>query len=201
MAVRAALGASRLRLVRQMVTEGLVLSGLGGVAGLVVGHWVTRTFLARLDLGADLPFNVDLAFDWRVFVYSLAAAMATGILIGMWPAWRASRADARAALHDGDRGQSDSVDRQRMRRLLVVGQIAGSLALLVVAGLFVRSLVAAQQIDLGFDADHLVTVRLDPRQIGYDEDADRTSSTAICSTPRRRLGRRGVRGARRSPRR
>ena len=58
LAVRAALGASRLRLVRQMVVEGLVLAGLGGAAGLVVGHWVTRTFMARLDLGADLPFNV-----------------------------------------------------------------------------------------------------------------------------------------------
>jgi predicted permease len=169
MAVRAALGASRLRLVRQMVVEGLMLAGLGGAAGLVVGHWVTRTFLAKLDLGADLPFNLDITFDWRVFVNSLVAAMATGILIGIWPAWRASKADARAALHDGGRGQSDSVERQRIRRVLVVGQIAGSLALLVIAGLFVRSLFAAQRMNLGFEVDHIVTVRLDPRQIGYEE--------------------------------
>jgi predicted permease len=169
MAVRAALGATRLQLVRQMVVEGLLLSGLGAIAGLVVGQWVLHAYVARLDIGADLPFAFDVGFDWRVFLYSLAAAAVTGSSIGLWPAWRASRADARAALHDGGRAQSDSVDRQRVRRLLVVGQIAGSLALLIVAGLFVRSLMAAEKIDLGFDADRLATVRVDPRHIGYDE--------------------------------
>jgi len=169
MAVRAALGASRLRLIRQMVTEGLLLSCLGGAAGLGLGQLVLALFVARLDIGADMPIQVDAAFDGRVFAYAAAAALVTGALIGLWPAWRASRADARAALHDGGKGQSDGADRQRLRRLLVVGQIAGSLALLIVAGLFVRSLMSAQRIDLGFDADRLLTVRLDPRQIGYDE--------------------------------
>ena len=170
MAVRAALGASRLRLIRQMVTEGLVLAVLGGVAGLALGQLVLALFVARLDIGADMPLHVDATFDGRVFAYAATAATATGLLIGLWPAWRASRADARAALHDGGKGLSDSADRQRLRRVLVVGQIAGSLALLIVAGLFVRSLLSAQRINLGFDAAHLVTARLDPRQIGYDED-------------------------------
>jgi macrolide transport system ATP-binding/permease protein len=169
LAVRAALGATRAQLVRQMVTEGLVLSALGGVAGLIVGQWVSAGFVSRIDIGADLPFAFDVTFDWRVFLYSLAAVVVTGIGLGLWPAWRASRADARAALHDGGKGTSDGVDRQRLRRLLVVGQIAGSLALLIVAGLFIRSLVSAQQIDLGFDSAHLLTVRLDPSQIDYDE--------------------------------
>jgi predicted permease len=173
MAVRAALGASRVRLVRQMVTEGLVLSGLGGLAGVVLGQWVTRAYISRLDLGADLPLRIDASFDLGVFLYSLAAAIGTGLVIGLWPAWRASRADARAALHDGGRGQSDSRERQRLRRLLVVGQISGALALLVVAGLFIRTLTAAQHIDLGFDADRLISVRVDTRQIGYD--ANRTN--------------------------
>ena len=96
--------------------------------------------------------------------------MLTGVAIGFWPAWRASRADARAALHDGGKANSDSIDRQRLRRVLVIGQISGALALLVVAGLFIRTLTSAQQIDLGFDADKLLSVRLDPRQVGYDED-------------------------------
>ncbi|HET9369641.1 MAG TPA: ABC transporter permease [Vicinamibacterales bacterium] len=169
MAVRAALGASRARLARQTIAEGLVLSCLGGLAGLVVGQWVTGVFVSRFDIGADLPFAIDVGFDWRVFLYSLAAALLTGAAMGLWPAWRASRADARAALHDGGKSGSDSVDRQRLRRLLVVGQIAGSLALLVVAGLFVGSLTSAQRIDLGFDAAHLITMRLDPRQVAYDE--------------------------------
>ena len=92
-----------------------------------------------------------------------------GIAISLWPAWRASRADARGALHDGGRSQSEGRDRQRLRSVLVVGQIAGSLALLTVAALFAQTLAAAKNIDLGFDADHLVTVRLDARQVGYDE--------------------------------
>ena len=169
MAVRAALGATRAQLVRQMVAEGLVVSGLGGIAGLVVGQWVMRAFVARLDIGADLPFAFDVTFNWGVFLYSFLAAALTGTALGLWPAWRASRADARASLHDGGKGQSDGVDRQRLRRVLVVGQVAGSLALLIVAGLFVRSLVVAQRIDLGFDGAHLVTVRMDPRQVAFDE--------------------------------
>jgi predicted permease len=169
LAVRAALGASRGRLVRQMVTEGLLLSSLGGLVGFVVGQWVSAAYMSRLDLGADLPLRFDVSFDVNVFLFSLGAAVITGVVIGLWPAWRASRADARAALHDGGR-HSDGADRQRLRRLLVVGQIAGALALLVVAGLFVRTLTSAQDIDLGFDADRLVSVRLDPKQIGYDED-------------------------------
>ena len=170
MAVRAALGASRPRLVRQMVTEGLVLSTLGGIAGYALGQWVTAGYIARLDLGADLPLHLDVSFHWRVFAFSLGAAVLTGIVIGLWPAWRASRADARAALHEGGKSNSDGVEKQRLRRLLVVGQIAGALSLLVVAGLFVRTLASAQHIDLGFDADKLITARLDPKQIGYTDD-------------------------------
>jgi predicted permease len=169
MAVRAALGASRLGLVRLMVTEGLVLSTLGGIAGVGLGQWVTTAFLANIDLGSNIPMKLDAEFDASVFAFALVAAVATGIGIGIWPAWRASRADARAALHDGGRAQSDSKDRQRLRRLFVVAQIAGSLVLLVVASLFVRSLWSAERIDLGFDVDKLITVRLDPKQIGYDE--------------------------------
>jgi predicted permease len=170
MAVRAALGASRGRLVRQMVTEGLLLSSLGGLAGYVVGQAVTSAYLSRIDLGADLPLRFDTSFDLRVFLFSLGAAAITGVAIGLWPAWRASRADARAALHDGGRSQSDSVDRQRLRRVLVVGQISGALTLLVVAGLFIRTLTAAQDIELGFDAGQIISVRLDPKQLAYDED-------------------------------
>ena len=169
LAVRSALGASAGHLIWQMVLEGLVIAGLGGAAGVLVGHLVTRAVLERLDLGADLPFAIRIGFDLRVFMYSLIATMAAGIAISLWPAWRASRADARGALHDGGR-QSEGRDRQRLRSLLVVGQIAGSLALLIVAALFAQTLAAARNIDLGFDADHLVTVRLDARQVGFDDD-------------------------------
>jgi predicted permease len=149
--------------------EGLVIAGLGGVAGVAVGHLVSRALLDRLDLGADLPFVIRVPFDMSVFLYALSATMVTGVAISVWPAWRASRADGRGALHDGGRSQSEGRDRQRLRGALVVGQIAGSLALLTVAALFAQTLAAARNIDLGFDADHLITVRLDARQVGYDE--------------------------------
>ena len=170
LAVRAALGASRGRLVRQMVTEGLVLSVLGGSAGYLVGQWIGTVYLSRMDLGADLPLRFDTSFDPAVFLFSLGAAILTGILIGLWPAWRASKADARAALHDGGWTSSEGGDRQRLRRLLVVGQISGALTLLIVAGLFIRTLSSAQEIDLGFDARKLISVRLDPKQLSYDDD-------------------------------
>lgn len=170
LAVRSALGASAGQLIWQMVLEGLVIAGLGGVAGAAVGHLVSKTVLERLELGADLPFAIHVDFDVPLFLYALAATMTAGIGISLWPAWRASRADARAALHDGGRSQSDGRDRQRLRSVLVIGQIAGSLALLAVAALFAETLAAAKNIDLGFDADHLLTVRLDARQVGMDEE-------------------------------
>ena len=170
MAVRAALGASRGRLVRQMVTEGLLLSAIGGLTGYALGRWVSEAYISRLDLGADLTLRFDTSFDLGVFGFSLGAAILTGIVIGLWPAWRASKADARAALHDGGWTSSDSGGRQRLRRVLVVGQISGALTLLVVAGLFVRTLTSAQDIDLGFDAKRLISVRLDPKQLSYDDD-------------------------------
>jgi predicted permease len=170
MAVRAALGASRGRLVRQMVTEGLLLSGVGGAAGYTLGQWVSGAYLTRLDLGADLPLGFDTSFDLSVFVFSLGAALVSGLLVGLWPAWRASRADARTALHDGGWTSSEGGHRQRLRRLLVVGQISGALTLLVVAGLFIRTLSSAHAIDLGYDAQTLISVRLDPKQLGYDDD-------------------------------
>ena len=127
-----------------MVTEGLLLSSLGGLAGLrrrPVGH--ARVRLAPRSRRRPAAATSTSTFDLNVFLFSLGAAVVTGVAIGLWPAWRASRADARAALHDGGKGQSDGADRQRLRRLLVVGQISGALALLVVAGLFVRTLTSA----------------------------------------------------------
>ena len=169
LAVRSALGATRLQLIMQMVVEGLVIATLGGIAGAAVGHLVARVVLERLDLGSDLPVAIRVPFDTRTFLYTLAGTMAAGVAISLWPAWRASKADARAALHDGGRSQSGGRDRQRLRSALVIGQIAGSLALLIVGALFAQTLAAAKRIDLGFDADHLITARVDVRQVGYNE--------------------------------
>jgi predicted permease len=165
MAVRAALGATRVRLIRQLLTESLMLALLGGLAGLALGYAGSRA-LGSIDIQTDLPILFDFTFDWRVFGYGLLAALLTGALVGIVPALRASRRDINAILHQG--GRSVVGAGARIRTALVIGQIAGSLTLLVVAGLFTRSLQAAQRTNLGFDPSHVANFYMDPTEIGYD---------------------------------
>jgi putative ABC transport system permease protein len=171
MAIRAALGSGRWRLIRQMFTESALLAAMGGVAGVLLGKWGTSAFASSIDLATDFPTMLDFSFDWRVFLYALAAAISTALLIGVWPAIRASRTSMREVLHDGGRGGSGG--KNRSREVLVVAQVSGSLVLLVVAGLFARSLQRAQHMDLGFDAGRLFNVRMDPDELGYDAEQTR----------------------------
>jgi len=168
MAIRAALGSGRARLVRQMVTESGLLALLGAVAGILLGRWASYAFLGSIHRGTSFPIKVDFSFDWRVFAYALGAAAFTLVVIGVWPAMRASQTDAGSVLHDGARG-TGSASRQRVRSLLVVAQVAGSLTLLIVAGLFVRSLEQAQRMNLGFDPHNVLNARMNPRDLGYNE--------------------------------
>lgn len=163
-AMRAALGAPRVRLIRQLLTESLVLAMLGGVAGLVFGYAGSRA-LSMLDLHTDLPLFFDFAFDWRVFGYGFTSALVTGAVVGLVPALRASRRDLNEVLRQG--GRSITGAGARLRTMCVVGQVAGSLTLLVVAGLFGRSLRAAQRTNLGFDPSHVVNFYMDPSELGY----------------------------------
>ncbi len=167
MAVRAALGAGRMRLIRQALTETVLLSLIGGAVGVVLGMWISS--LNSIHVVAGIPVNLDFNFDGRVFAYALFAALFTGIVAGIWPAWRASRADVSTVLHDGGRGGSGGVARQRIRSVLVTAQVAGSLMLLIVTGLFVRNLQNVKGMELGFDPERLVNVTMDPHEIGYDQ--------------------------------
>jgi predicted permease len=161
MATRAALGALRSRLVRQLLTESVLLALAGGVAGILFGYWGTHA-LGSIDLHANLSLEVRL--DWRVLAYSLGVAILTGLIVGLVPALRAARGDLSAILRGG-RGVVGG--RQRLRTALVVAQVAGSLMLLISAGLFMRSLGAARQTNLGFNPSHVINLSMDPREIGY----------------------------------
>ncbi|HKW88973.1 MAG TPA: ABC transporter permease, partial [Candidatus Acidoferrales bacterium] len=165
MAVRAALGAGRGRLMRQLFTECILLALLGCAGGIVFGIACSRG-LGSLNLGTAIPVVLDFGFNWRVFAYSFAAALLTGIVVGFVPAMRASGGNLRDVLHEG--GRTATGGRQRLRRTLVVAQVAGSLVLLIVAGLFVRSLQNVQHTNLGFDPSHVLNVSMDPREAGYD---------------------------------
>ena len=173
MAIRAALGAGRGRLIRQMLTESLMLAAIGAIGGVFLGEWAMGAAGSMLHsvttASSNLAFRMDCSFDWRVFAYTLAAAVFTGVFVGVWPALRAGRADVNDLLHEGGRSNSASAGRRMFRGALMVAQVAGSLALLIVAGLFVRSLRQAEHMYLGFDPDHVLNVMVDPHTIGYDE--------------------------------
>jgi predicted permease len=168
MAMRAALGSGRARLIRLLLCESLLLAIGGTAAGLLMSRWAMSLFASTISVASDIPLNIDFDFDWRVFTYAVMVTAATGILMGIAPALSASRVKVTALLHDGGYG-SAGAGRQRLRGALAVAQVAGSLVLLVVAGLCVRSVQRGEAVDLGFDPRNLLTVRLDPHQIGYDE--------------------------------
>lgn len=166
MAIRAAMGAGRIRLVRQLLTESIVLSLGGGAAGLFLGY-LGSSAVGLLNVPAIVPLRFDFGFDWRIFAFGLAAALLTGLIVGVVPAARASRGNLAGILHEGGRGVIGT--RQRLRTGLVVAQVAGSLMLLIIAGLFTRSLGAAQKASLGFDPSHVLDLTMDPNEVGYSE--------------------------------
>jgi predicted permease len=168
LAVRAALGAGRTRLMRQLLTESLVLAALGGLAGAAIGRWLS-IMLTRIPFPADIPVRFELPFDWRVFAYIAAVALGAGVVVGLLPAIRASRTDLNEVLREGGRGMADGSTRHRVRSSLVVVQVAVSLVLLVAAGLFVRSVQNAQSVDLGFDYARVLNLAMDVSQQGEDE--------------------------------
>jgi putative ABC transport system permease protein len=168
MAVRAAMGASRTRLIAQVLVESMLLASFGALLGMVFGtaaiHWISS-----LPFGSFIPLSLDLSPDWRVLAYTCGAALLTGVLVGLWPALRVARANVNQALREGGRRGSCSAARHRVRSVLVGAQMAGSLVLLIIAGLFARSLEAVEHMYLGFEPDHLLNVILDPHEIGYDQ--------------------------------
>ena len=168
MAIRAAMGASQGHLVRQYLTESLLLALLGGGAGLVLASWASG-FLSSLSLGTDLPLRFDFRPDARVYLFAFAAVLSAGLFVGMMPALRAARANVSAVLHEGGRGSSSGPRRQFARSVLAVEQVAGSLVLLIVAGLFIRSLDKAEKMNLGFNPDHVLDLAVDVQQMGYKE--------------------------------
>jgi putative ABC transport system permease protein len=167
MSVRAALGAGRGRLIRQMLTESILLALLGGSAGLLAGQFAAKTFAGSIDLATDLPFRLHASFDWRVFAFALGASVLMGVFVGIALAVQTSKVETGVALHDAQRN-TQAPQRQRLQSVLVAGQVAGSVVLLVCSGLFVRSLRSLQNLDLGFVPDHVLNARLDPEWAGYD---------------------------------
>jgi predicted permease len=165
LAVRASLGASRIRLVQQLLTESVLLAVLGGALGLLFADWGKDVLLALLTANWN-EFVVDLRLDWRVLGFTAVVSALTGILFSLVPALRATRIELTPMLKENP--GSDGPVRSRLSKALVVTQVAMSLLLLAGAGLFVRTLHNQNQIDAGFDRENLLIFQVHPRSSGYE---------------------------------
>jgi putative ABC transport system permease protein len=168
-ALRLALGAGRRRLVRQALTESLVLSLMGGAAGMALGWWGTRALQALQPAG--MLRVSEFAFDWTVLAYVLAITTVSGLLFGIAPALWSSRRSPSDALKDGGRGGSEGRRMRRWGERLVIGEVALALMLSIGAGLFVRSLLQLRQVDPGFDPNGVLSARIGLPGARYDTPA------------------------------
>ncbi|MGC2615744.1 MAG: ABC transporter permease [Terracidiphilus sp.] len=165
MAVRLALGATRARLRRQMLIESTLLGLAGGLLGAFFSFISTQS-LSAIRLPAPVPLDVHVAIDWRTLLYAFAISAFCGVLLGLAPAWTAARPALSNALK-GEEALTRPGRRFSLRNILVVAQVAMSLVLLLVTGLFLRSLQSAASIDIGFRPKGLLLLSIDPRLNGY----------------------------------
>jgi predicted permease len=170
MAIRLSMGARRGRLIRQLLTESLLLASVGGVLGLALAYWGSTALLMLLTHGVPVS-SIDVRPDWRVVSLTFATSIGTALAFGLLPAVRGTRLPLAETL----KAQARSVigtDRQGGRvpvgKVLIAGQMAFAILLLLVAALFARSLQALTYVDVGYDRDHLLVARVDPRSAGYD---------------------------------
>ncbi len=170
--VRLALGAGRHRLIRQLLTESVLLALLGAGLGLIMAFWardLIANVAAGLLAGGGLGLNVDMALDANVLGFTFVVALITGVLFGLAPALQSSNPQLSKTLHEGGRGGSSGGRQQLLRSALVVGEIALALVALISAGLFIRNMQAAQDLDPGFETYELATIGLNPAGVGYDQ--------------------------------
>ncbi len=165
MTVRIAIGAGRGRLFRQLLTESLLLGVIAGAAGVLLAAWGSSAMASLIHDPTDLvPNNMELSVNWRVLAFTLGVSCVTGMLFGLVPAWRTRRVDLTASLKQSGRTTSAI---PLASKLLIVTQVAVSLALLVGAGVYIRTLQNLQNVPLGFNQENLLVFRLQPKNAGY----------------------------------
>jgi putative ABC transport system permease protein len=172
MAIRAALGAARRRLVRQLLTESILLAVAGGAAGLLLAMWAVDALVSLS--GTSIPRAKDIGVDGRVLGFSFIISLMTGMIFGLVPAFQASRTNLNETMKEGGR-RSRGGSSDRVRSFLVVSQVALSLVLLVGAGLMIKSFNRLQQVSAGFNPEDVLTVRLSLPQGKYQQPASRAS--------------------------
>src|SRR5215207_8066004 len=172
LAVRAALGAGRMRLLRHSLTESIVLALIGGIISLAIALWAVRFISARLF--TDLP-GASVQLDYKVFGFALLVSLVTGVLFGTVPAWFASRADLNLVLRENSRGSTAGRSQHRLRHALIIGEVAFAFVLLAASGLFLRGLQRFINKDPGWQVDGLVTANMTLRGDKYATDKQRVA--------------------------
>ncbi len=172
-AVRTALGAGRLRLLRQLLTESITLSVLGGAAGILVGSWGVNALLALNPI--PLPRYNQISVDWTVLAFALGASVVTGIVFGLAPAWQSLRVDLNSALKEGGRGAVADSGQRRLSRLLVITEMAMAMVLLIGAGLLLRSFAHLLDVKPGFTTENLLTMQIGLPNASYQEPQKRAA--------------------------
>ncbi len=166
--VRLALGASRWRLIRQLLTESMILALLSGIVSLGLAILAGR-LIGAIKLPTDIPFQFDLSLDRRVLIFTVVISLVAGLLFGLLPALRLTKINLAQVLNtEGSRGSSGA-GKGRLRNMLVIAQVAVSMVVLITAGLFVRSMQGVQNINPGFEVSNRLLVSFDPSLQGYDE--------------------------------
>jgi len=166
-AIRSALGAARVRLIRQLLTESVLLSVVGGVGGLVLAYWMLGAL--RWLSPSNIPRLPAIRMDGRVLAFTFAIAVLTGILFGMVPALRTSKLNLSEAIKEGARNVAGG-RHDRLRKLLVVSELALSLVLLISAGLLIRSFISVERVNPGFNAQNVLGMRLSVAGTSYKEE-------------------------------
>jgi putative ABC transport system permease protein len=184
--VRASLGAGRWRLIRQFLTENVVLSLCGGVLGIGVGY-ATMKGIKMMIPEFQLAREINVEMDWRVLLFAIGVSVVTGLLFGMAPALQATRPDLASSMKEESRGSSGSAGRKRLRDSLIVAEVALAFVLLVGSGLMMRSFFRLMTVDTGFDASNILTLRLpttielypDPMRLNQYLSEIRTAVAAV----------------------
>jgi putative ABC transport system permease protein len=171
LAIRAALGAGRGRIVRQLVTESLVISAIGGVLGLLVASWAIGPLLRLAP--TEIPRLAETRIDPGVLLFTIGVSLATGILFGLTPAISASSPDPQAALSEGGRGSTSGRSRQRFRTALFVSEVALAFVLVIGSGLLIRSLLRVQSVSPGFQPEHVLALDVSLPEAKYVKDEER----------------------------
>src|SRR4029079_2243739 len=170
--IRGALGAGRWRLIRQLLTESILVSLAGGAVAVLLAIWGTNVLVTfKPD---NLPRLAEIGVDGRVLAFTLGVSLLTGLLFGLLPAWTASRGRVGDALKEGGRGSTAGSARQRLRSTFVVVELAVALVLLVAAGLLIKTFWKLRSVEPGFNPDHLLTMRIELPEAKYKDVAPQT---------------------------